>query len=56
MVPRAVLNRRRAVGQSGGDGDVCNLYSQTKGQAAIIAMTDRSGNLPPPACALIEQS
>lgn len=30
---------------------MCNLYSQTKGQAAIIAMTraweDRTGNLPP---------
>ncbi len=30
---------------------MCNLYSQTKGQAAIIALTramvDRAGNLPP---------
>lgn len=30
---------------------MCNLYSQTKGQAAIVALTqamrDKTGNLPP---------
>lgn len=37
--------------RSGRASDVCNLYSLTKGQAAIVAlvraMRDRTGNLPP---------